>query len=249
MGADRQHQPDIVFDQQHPHPAFAGDAGDQGGQIIGLDFRHSGGGFIQQQEIGAPDQRAGNRHAPLIGIGQARGGAVAQRAQPHPGQKRGRLTFGGGAAQAKAHAGDRQIVQHIQPAEQPPRLKGARHARPAQPMRRQPRNIAPAQRHPPGGRALEPGQHVHAGGLSRAIGPDQPHHLPRRDRQGHVGQGLEAAKGDPRLFQRQRHLRRPRSGFGPARLPPRPRPGPASAHRRPSHPIPPASPARSRWWW
>ncbi len=40
----------------------------------------------------------------------------------------------------------------------------------------------------------DPGDEIEHGGLAGAVGPDEPHQLPRKNLQGKIGQGLEAAE-------------------------------------------------------
>ncbi len=153
--------------QQDPTAELVSDTMDNPCQIFG---------FVQQQKIRGEHQRPGDADAAFVGIGQARRRQFGKVLRAHPVQQAQRLSLGAATGMPQTHTRHGQIVQHVQPGEEPPRLERARNATAAQDMGRFMSDALPVQQNGPGGGGLIPRQHVDHGGFARAIWPDQPMH-------------------------------------------------------------------------
>ncbi len=84
VAAHRQHQCNVVLDQQHATADFVLDAADQLHKVLGFLRRHTRCRLVQQQVFGLHHERTANRHTPFVGIGQGTGHTFSQMTDADP---------------------------------------------------------------------------------------------------------------------------------------------------------------------
>jgi ATP-binding cassette subfamily B protein len=128
-----------------------------------------GGRLVQQEEVGAVDQRLGQRHPRLLPGRERAGGAVQQLGQlevaRQGGDARGQLR------DAVEVAIDAQVLFHAEPVRQGDVGRGEIH--PGERGEAVPRHVVPQRRDAPRGGHQQAEQHADRGGLARAIAAEQ----------------------------------------------------------------------------